>query len=228
MEENGLGRSEQAHRLSDGVYVIQGDDGLRSGTDALMLARFARLYPGEHMTELCGGSGTVSLLLAAENPTVSVTLVELAEALARRAERSAALSGLSGRMTVVNGDIREFRALFPDGGRMDAVAVNPPYLPVGSGEESLCDLRRLARHEVACTLEDVLRAAAWLLRTGGRFYMVYRCGRMVDALCEMRAAEIEPKRLTYVQAAAKPPSLFLIEGKKGGAPGLILTEPMTP
>ena len=119
---------------------------------------------------------------------------------------------------VVAGDLRHIETLLPPGG-FDGCVANPPYFPVGSGASGA---RPQARSEVTLTLKELCRAAQWLLTYGGRFALVHRPERLADLMEALRAHQLEPKRLRLLRhRAEKPPSLLLLEAKKGAKPGLV-------
>lgn len=132
--------------------------------------------------------------------------------------RGAKHNGLESRIDVLNEDLRNLSVLTP--GSFDVVACNPPYKQQGGGIINPEQGRLLARHEYTCTIEDVCKSAARLLRFGGRLCICQRPERLSDIICAMRESGIEPKRLRLVQQRKnKAPKLFLIEGKKGGRSG---------
>ena len=142
-------------------------------------------------------------------------------ALARRAAEE---NGLTDRLTFFQGDLRT--ADLP-AGRFDLVICNPPYYPLSGGALARQSARRQARAEVDCTLEEVCRAAARLLRWGGAFCLVHKPERLTDLLCALRESRMEAKRLRFaVQRAERVPSLVLLEGRRGGKPGLAVESPL--
>ena len=155
-----------------------------------------------------------------------MTGLELQEEAAVCARENLAANALESRGEVVTGDIREHRRLF-DAGRFDLVVANPPYYPVGSGGLPADSGRALARGELACTLEDVCTAAAYLCRTGGAVCMVHKPERLSELLCCLTAHGLEPKRLRLVcPRAERAPSLVLVEARRGGKPGLRIEAPL--
>ena len=78
-----------------------------------------------------------------------------------------------------------------------------------------------------CTLEDICHAAAYLLHWGGSFCLVHKPERLTDLLCTLRDHGLEPKRLREVcKTAGTAPSLILLEGRRGGKPGLSIEAPL--
>ena len=187
------------------------------GEDSLALASFATLRPGWPVCDLGCGGGTLLLLLARRESSLSLTGIERLPGPAETARRNLAQNGLSGR--IVTGDLRD-RSLLPNEGFSLAVS-NPPYFPVGTGRDTASPTRQLARQEAACTLEEVCRAAARLLKTGGRFCLCLPPRRLAEALALLEGAGISPKRLQLVQhRPGRAPFLVLLEGRRGGRPGL--------
>lgn len=218
---------EHWESVCSGGYRFVYDDGLfRPGTDTFLLSSLPRLKPGLRVCDLGCGTGLLGLLLLQRQPALHVTGVEIQEAAVRLAEKAAVENRLTDHLTVYYGDLREVKALFPTGG-FDLVVCNPPYYPPASGAVAEHDARRTARSEVSCTLEDVCAAASYLLRWGGSFCLVHKPERLVDLLCALRQAAMEPKRLRFVcPTAGSPPSLLLLEGRRGGKPGLAIEAPL--
>lgn len=204
--------------LWNGITLAQEGGAFRLGTDSLLLADFLTLPPGAAVADLGSGCGTLGLLLCARDAACRVTGVELDERAHRAALENIAKNGLEARMTALLGDVREIRSILP-AGSFDCVLANPPYFPAGSGKVSRKS--GMARSEETLPLEQLCRAAAWLLRTGGRFALVHRPERLCDVICAMRAGGVEPKRLRLVRhTASSPVCLVLLEGRRGGRPGL--------
>lgn len=209
--------------FSGGAMLVQSEDGFRLGTDSMVLADFARPKKGARVCDLGTGSGAISLLLLARDKSLRVTGVEIQKHLADLAQSNAAMSGLSDCFTVLEGDLREIRTLLPMGG-FDCVVSNPPYFPVNSPaakEESAA----IARTELCCTVMDVCKAAAWLLPTGGKFYLVHRPERLSDVLCALRENGLEAKTLQFVRHSAQSKrSFLLLESVRGGKSGLSILD----
>lgn len=201
--------------LWNGVSMEDGP--FRLGTDSVACAWFADFPSGSKICDLGCGSGAISLMLLATDPTLQLTGIELMPQAAALAKENAANSGLS--FSVMQADLRQIRQVLP-AGSMDGVISNPPYFPVGSGLTAKGVLAQ-ARSEETCTLPQLAAAAAWLLKTGGRFVLVHRPERLVDLCCFLRENRLEPKRVRFVRhKACSPVSLVLLEARKGGNPGL--------
>jgi tRNA1(Val) A37 N6-methylase TrmN6 len=216
-------------RLDDLVInnlkIIQHPDEFRFALDAVLLAHFATVKTGIEAVDLGTGTGVIALLLAARGAGKVIGL-EISPTLADMAQRSVALNGLGDRITIINGDLRGLAGTLPPG-RYPLVVANPPYRPLGQGQISPNDRVAQACHELTANLADVLAAASSLLQFRGRFAMVHLPQRLTDILAGMRAVGVEPKRLRLVQSyAGKPPKLLLVEGIRGGQPGLTVLPPL--
>ena len=218
---------EHWEALCHGGYHFVYDDALfRPGTDTFLLSSLPRLKPGLRVMDLGCGTGLLGLLLLQRQPGLAVTGIDIQPAAIRLAEKAAVENGLTGRLSLQAADLRDVKALFPTGS-FDLAVCNPPYYPCASGALSGDDARRTARSEADCTLEDICRAASYLLRWGGSFCLVHKPERLTDLLCALRENGLEPKRLRFVcKTAGSAPSLVLAEARRGGRPGLTIEEPL--
>lgn len=196
------------------------------GTDSFLLSAFPRLCAGGRVCDLGCGAGLLSLLLLRREPSLRITGVELDEEAFRLAERNVRENGLTDRLRILRGDLRNTGEL-PSAGAFDLVICNPPYFAAGSGAPADGIRRQTARFEQTCTLDEVCAAAARLTRWGGSFCLVYRPERLCDLLCSLREHGLEPKRLRFVQQRPDAvPTLVLAEGRRGGRPGLCVEAPL--
>ncbi len=216
---------ERLDIVNDRLRLIQKTDGLTFGTDALLLAAFVA-KGGKTALELGGGSGIISMLLAARERFSSILCAEVQEEFARLIERNISLNALSGCVRAVHADIRDTNMLGP-AGEYDAVFSNPPYMTDTSGDACRSEVKNIARHELFGGITDFVACAARMLRYGGSFYTVYRTDRLADLLCACRAYKLEPKRMTFVHARASlPPCMVLTECRLGGKTGLKISRPL--
>ena len=200
------------------------DTQFRLSTDTMVLADFARISPRSRVLDLGCGCGALGLLLLGGDESLDVTGLELQAEAAQTAEKNAVQNGLGERLHILNGDLRNYRALLRNG-QFDAVISNPPYYPAGAGKVCQAPALAAARTELFCTPDDLCRCAAWALRWGGSFFLVHKPERLVDLFCSLRQTGLEPKRLQYVRHRPdRPVSLVLIEARLGGKSGL-KTEP---
>lgn len=208
-------------QLWGGLCMCWSEAQFRLSTDSMLLADFCRLAPQSAVCDLGCGCGSLSLLLCGKYPLLRVTGVELQPQAAALAEENAAQDGLDGRFSVIRGDLREHRTLLAHGS-FDAVVSNPPYYPVGSGKCAASPALAAARTELTCSLGELCTCAAWLLRSGGRFFLVHKPERLADLMVSLRENRLEPKRLRLVRhRAGGPVSLVLLEARLDGRPGLV-------
>ena len=190
------------------------------GTDAVVLADFARIRRRDRALDLGTGCGIIPLLWLRDARQSPVACLDIQPQAVQQVQRAIALNHLEDRLTVQQADLREYRQLYP-AGSFTLVSMNPPYKPVDTGILSPEPWDQIARHEVCCTLEDACRAAGYLLQFGGRFCLCHRPERLADIITAMRDCDLEPKRLRLVQhRAGEAPFLLLVEGRKGAKPHL--------
>jgi tRNA1Val (adenine37-N6)-methyltransferase len=208
------------------LQILQKKKGYRYTIDSVLLAHFVEPKKGERILELGAGSGVISFLLAFRNPGVRVTGLELQADLADMAGRSISMNCLEGRVNIIQGDVRNTAELL-ESRSQDVVVFNPPYRKMGSGKLNPGREKALARHEIAGSIADFLRAASYALEPGGRVCLIYPCTRMVEAIHRMRVEKMEPKRLRMVHS--RPGSrgdFILVEGMKGGGEELTVLPPL--
>ena len=210
----------EAQELWPGGPLFWQSEHFRLSTDSVLLADFVRPRGAEKGIDLGCGSGVLPLMLAQRCAGLHMTGLELLPEAAAAARENAACNGLEGRIAVVEGDIRRHRTLF-SAGSFDLAVSNPPYFPPDRGAVSPREERALARTEGSCSLEELCAAAAFLLRSGGSFFLVHRPERLSELCVCLSAHGLEPKRLRLVcHRAENAPSLLLLEARRGGRPGL--------
>lgn len=212
--------------LSGEVKILQPRTGYRFSLDPLLLASFADIPAKARVADLGTGSGVIPLLLAGAGKGREFVGIELQEELAERAARSVALNGLAERIRIVRADLRDLPVEFK-AGSFAAVVSNPPYRKPASGRVAPGAERGAARHELAGGLTDFLRAAAFLLNSGGRFFIIYLAERLAELCDEMRTFRLEPKLLRLVHSRiGEPAKLVLVEGRKNARSGLTVEAPL--
>ena len=210
----------------DGLKLIQRPDAFRFGTDSVLLADFAAPRKNEVAVDLGCGTGAIALLMAGHQPRMTVDAVEIQPDVADMAGRSVALNGMEARVKAHCLDMREAWRML-GAGRYSLAVCNPPYGRSGAALESLSETVRIARHEGDLTPADVARAAAMLLKNGGRFCAIYPSPRAYEMMRAMDDAGIAPKRLRTVQGVAgRAPKFVLLEGVKQGGEGLHWLAPL--
>jgi len=222
----GLGPGEELEDLQRcGLKIIQSSDTFRFGIDSVLLAHFAPLRKGDRVLDLGTGNGVLPLLLAGIGEPGLIHGLEIQARLVDMARRSVALNGLNHLITIIEGDL-----CFPPpslvAGGYDLVISNPPYLEAG-GKVSLQMEVAIARHEILCTLADVLGTGAQMLRNRGRMALIHRPGRLVDLMTIMRSEGLEPKTLRFIHPTLKgKPTMVMVVGVKGARPHLNILPPL--
>ena len=188
-----------------GLELIQNPAGFCFGVDAVFLSDFVKVRAGERALDLGTGNGIIPVLLSA---------------------KTEAWNGLEDRVEIVTGDIREasqiFKPVF-----FDVITTNPPYMPAEHGIRNADSARAAARHEVLCTLDDILRESMRLLQDKGRFYMIHRPFRLTEIMIKMSRYKIEPKRIQFIHPYAdREPVLLMVEGVRGARPGVKVDPPI--
>ena len=208
--------NETLDDLQNGYQIIQKTDGFRFGIDAVLLSDFAKGVSGKVM-DLCTGTGIIPLLLAAKSDAQHIDAVEIQPQIADMATRSVHYNNLEDRIHIECADLKESSGIFGKS-VYDAVTVNPPYMRTGSGLTNSEDSRTISRHEIKCSLEDVIKVSSELLKTRGKLFMVHRPQRLADIMYLMRKYRIEPKIMRLVAPTlGKEANLVLIMGIKNAS-----------
>ena len=223
-------------KINEDLSVYQIKKGLLFCTDALMLADF---ICGGHMgiyksaLEFGTGSGVISLLLAKRGKIQNICALEIQEMYARLAAFNAERNGLSEKIKVIHGDLKNCDCLYYGDTKilphsMDMIFTNPPYIKYdgkaagSAGMLSLLDYKNISRREISCTIGDIMESAARLLKNGGDFYIVYRPDRLQGLFSAMTKNNITPKKIVFAYAKGnKKASLVLIKGRQGAGEGLV-------
>ena len=210
----------------NGYQIIQDPKRFCFGMDAVLLSGFARVEEGERALDLGTGTGIIPILLSAKTAGSSFTGLEIQPESADMASRSVQLNGLCDKIAIIQGDIRDASERF-GASSFDVVTSNPPYMRAEHGLTGTNEARTIARHEVLCTLDDLMRETARLLKPQGRFYLVHRPFRLAEIFAKMQEYRIEPKRMRLVYPFAdKEPNMVLLEGVRGGKPRLAVEPPL--
>ena len=208
------------------IRVMQNRRGYRFSIDAVLLAYHAAPRAQEKVLDLGTGCGIISLIMASRYAGLEIYAVEVQTELADLADTNVHQNRLQDRIVVLCTDMK-LLTLKMTSGPFDLIVSNPPYHRPGSGRINPDAQRAVARHEIKASLVDVLQTTRRMLRTAGRFVTIYTAERTTDILSQMRNENIEPKLLRMIHSNRDADAgLILIEGLKGGRPGLKVAPPL--
>ncbi|MCL2864905.1 MAG: tRNA1(Val) (adenine(37)-N6)-methyltransferase [Lachnospiraceae bacterium] len=222
---------KENERLDDlllkGYQIIQNPDSFCFGVDAVLLSDFVKIKKEERVLDLGTGNGILPILLAGKTEAQQITGLEIQEESVNLARRSVCYNDLDERIAIVQGDIKKAGQYF-EPGFFDVIVSNPPYMLANQGQKNSSVQKTIARHEILCTIDDILRVSkGLLLDRKGRFYMIHRPFRLGEIIAKMHHHKIEVKGLQFVYPAInKEPTMVLIEGLRGGKAGLVVLPPM--
>lgn len=210
----------------DGLMLIQNPAWFCFGMDAVLLTGFAKAAKGSRVLDLGCGNGVIPILLSAKTEGEFFEGLEIQEDIADMARRSVCYNHLENRVHITTGDIREASSYF-EASSFDVITSNPPYMINSHGLTNEASHKAIARHELMCSLDDVIRESARLLKPGGHFFMVHRPFRLSEIMNVMTRYKLEPKRLRLVYPYVdKEPNMVLIEGTRGGNRGMVVEKPL--
>lgn len=210
----------------NGYRIIQNPQKFCFGMDAVLLAGFARAGKTDVVLDMGTGTGIIPILMEARYECAHLTGLEIQEESADMARRSVALNGLSDKIDIITGDIKEAGSLFK-AASFDCVTCNPPYMIGQHGLTNPEEPKAIARHEILCTLEDVVGQTARLLKTGGHFFLVHRPFRLAEIMTTLSQYKLEPKRMRLVYPyVEKEPNMVLLEAVRGGRSRLTVEKPL--
>ncbi len=212
----------------DGLRIIQNPEWFCFGTDAVLLSDYAKtsIKKGARVLDLCSGNGIIPILLSAKSNAEKIYGLEIQKDVAEMAKRSVKLNNLEDKIDMIWGDLKTSENYFSRS-FFNNIVCNPPYKEAGGGLINKSDPTTLARHEILCSLEDIVRVSSILLEPYGKLCMIHRPERLADILCLMRKYRIEPKRLRFVHPMPdKTATMILVEGAYCGKPKLFLDPPL--
>ena len=210
----------------NGLMLIQKKNGFKFGVDAVLLSDFAKNARSKRTLDLCTGTGIVPVLLSAKTSTPDICALEIQHEICDMAKRSVTYNNIEDRVHITEGDLKDAVEIYGKG-VFDKITCNPPYMKGGAGLQNSTDTKAVSRHEILCTLEDVISVSSKLLKPMGRFFMVHRPSRLADILCLMRQYKFEPKTLRLVHPSPyKAANMLLVEGMKNGGEELKMLPPL--
>lgn len=225
-----MSKMKEGERLDDlqikGYEIIQHPGRFCFGMDAVLLSSFAKVKKGEKALDLGTGTGILPILLEAKSEGSFYAGLEIQEESADMARRSVQHNGLESKIEIITGDIKEAADIF-GAASFEVITTNPPYMIGEHGLKNENDAKYIARHEALCTLDDIIRESARILKPKGRFYMVHRPFRLAEILAKMSGNGIEPKRMRLVYPYIdKEPNMVLVEGMRGAKPRMTVEPPL--
>lgn len=209
------------------LKILQKKDGFCFGMDSVLIANFVKISrKNAIVADLGTGTGIISILVAGKQNPEKVYAVEIQEELVDMAKRSVKYNDLGNKIDIINADIVGIsRGNFNK--KFDYVISNPPYKKLNTGLINDNQKKLISRHEVKCTLKDVVNEASKLLKDKGVFYMVHRPDRLCDIFNAMRENKVEPKEIQLVHSHLEDEAnLVLIKGVKCGNPSLKVLKPL--
>ncbi|NMA83593.1 MAG: tRNA1(Val) (adenine(37)-N6)-methyltransferase [Epulopiscium sp.] len=227
MQEGQIASHERIDDLGcKGYRMIQNPNLFCFGMDAVLLSHFAEVKEGEKVLDLGTGTGILPILLEAKTQGRQFIGLEIQKESVDLARRNVELNGLSNKIRIDEGDIVKAEEIY-DRSQFQVIVSNPPYIDSQGGLKNKEDAKTIARHEVLCTLEDVIKAASTLLQVSGRLYMVHRPHRLGEIITLLRQYQLEPKKMRLVYPSiTKEPNMVLIEAIRHGKPMLKVLPPL--
>ncbi|WP_456456090.1 tRNA1(Val) (adenine(37)-N6)-methyltransferase [Thermovibrio sp.] len=212
--------------LNNKVKFYQLKEGFRFGTDTFLLTTFVKVKGRQKLIDLGTGCGVIPILLLLKHRDLQGAGIDIVKENVETARLNAELNKVSDRFKVFHLDVKRVKELFK-AQEFDIVVSNPPFIEKGRGSLAKGDYRQTARQETTATLEDFIKAAKYLLKNKGRFYLLLPTSRFVDAVSLLREKGLEPKRLRFIYPERnKRANLFLIESVKGGGKGIEVLPPL--
>jgi tRNA1Val (adenine37-N6)-methyltransferase len=208
------------------LKIIQDEKRFCYGIDAILLSKFVKIKKGNHVMDLGTGTGIIPLRLYSLSNSEKIIGIEIQKEVAEMANRTIKLNGLEDRIEIINMDLKDIPLNFQRA-TFDVITSNPPYMKNGTGIINPDESLSISRHEIKCTLEDIVKVAKYLLKDKGRLYLVHRPNRLVDIIWTTRKHGLEPKTLRFVHPKiGKKPNLLLLECIKGGNAELKIGKPL--
>ena len=222
---------KENERIDDLEYknlkIIQNKKGFCFGIDSVLLSDYAKnIKKDSTVIDIGTGTGIISLLLCKKTELKKIYGIEIQKEVAEMASRSVKINNLQDKFEVINLDINRIFEIF-EPNKFDAIVTNPPYKKNNTGLKSIEEKQLISRHEVKCTLEDIIEKSSKLLKSLGEFYIVHRAERLVDIMCLLRKYKLEPKNIRFVQSKVEEkPSLILIKAVKNAKEFLKIDKPL--
>ncbi len=208
------------------LKIIQNPDKFCFGMDAVLLSGFVNAKSTDSILDLGTGTGIIPLLLSAKTQSDKICALEIQSESADMAKRSVLLNHLENRITITEGDIKNAADIYGHSS-FEIITVNPPYMNNNHGLKNPNQPKAIARHEILCTLEDVISSSKALLKPGGHLFMVHRPFRLAEIITLLTNYRLEPKRMKFVHPFIdKEPNMVLIEAVLNGNSMIKIEKPL--
>lgn len=205
--------------------IYQDKDKFCFGIDAILLSFYASNSRGNRICDLCTGNGIIPIMLAHKTKAQEIHGLELQSEIVVMAQKTITLNHLDGRIKIYEGNLRDSCSIL-EKNSYDAVTANPPYMKTNAQTQE--NPKSIARQEIYCTLEDVIKNASQLLKSNGKFYMVHRPSRLNEIFVLLEKHKLGTRRMRLVQPMEKEkPTMILIEAEKCAHPELIVEPVLT-
>lgn len=213
--------------LQNGYKIMQNTDHFCFGTDAVLLADFCKIRPGENVVEFCTGNGIISILMAAKYKPKHITAFEIQPPCADLAKENIAMNNLGSLVDIICDDIKNLGD-YKDIRYVDAVVCNPPYMKKDGAIKNESEAKLIARHEICCDIPLVFSSSAKILRFGGRLCMIHKADRFAELILEGKKFGFEAKFAQFVHMNLKKEAkLVLCEFALGGKSQIKILPPVT-
>ena len=207
-------RIDELHR--NNYVIIQDPKKFCFGIDAVLLSDFAKAKDGDIVFDIGTGTGIIPILMSAKTNAKKYFAIDIQKERVDMAKRSVEINNLSNKIEIFHLDVKNVFEKF-EKNSVNVVTSNPPYMNIGGGIINEYDAKAIARHEIYCNLDDIVKTASMLLKPKGKFYMVHRPNRLCDIICTLRKYKLEPKTIRFVQPYEdREPNMLLIESIKNG------------
>ncbi len=209
-----------------GFKLIQDTDLFCFGTDAVLLAHFAKVQKNARVVDLGTGTGIITVLMYSRQQNAKYTMVEIQKPLFEIAKRNIELNNMENNVNIIHGDIKEVYEVL--GGGFDVVVTNPPYEKALEGEARSGESHLIARKEVCVDFNEICVCAKRLLKSKGKFYFIHKANRLAELFYTLKCNNLEPKMLRMVQAKdGAPPKYVLVCAQKDAKEGIVILPSLT-
>lgn len=212
--------------------IIQDKNGFCFGMDSVLIANAVKSKRNEIIVDLGTGTGIIPIIIAAKNEINKIYGIEIQKEVSDMAKRSIRMNSLEDKIEIINVDLKYLENYLEINdiklkNKTDIVVSNPPYMSVEEGLQNLSERKRISRHEIKCSIEDICKISKKLLKQKGKLYLVHRPSRLVDIVENLRKYKLEPKEIRFIYPKInKPANLIIVKAIKGAKPELKMKEPL--